>query len=591
MFKKPFQTKPRYSIRASGCRQLAEEARELFPQAWGPVEQAGRAAGGDADADADSPVPGRLLAAKFTSHVGDKGEIIYSEAGNPLWLRAEIRGREGAVLVPTVYTQWRFPGVLPIVWTGAAVVDKLIGGADLMTAGLVVPDEGLGDLKKGALVAVCCPGTQAAQAIGTLAIDVKDIRSVAGAKGKAVLIVHTHRDYLWASGDKTVPGGAGGVAGEEHPADSSGAESDSGNDDHGIGAGGEGEEVCVSPAEMDALLMATLRQIMATVLDAEHASGLLPISSSVLYSGYMVANAPEGPGIDIKKSTYKKLGRFLKAAEKRGLLKLKDIRGEAHVKSFDWGHKDLAEYQPYRVRSAAKGGATKGDTAKSDTAKGGRPEDDSSSTIVVSELVRPPAALVPLFDAAGAAVPPSGYYTRQQARAVLEDYIRVGGLADPSSPRDVRIDGLICDGLLTKDEYSALTTFPRDRLHARLQERMAVHTRVSIPGRAPAVRPGPPACVDIVCERRAGNKVVTRAVGLEGYGIDPAAVARELRTACASSTAVDAVPGKKGAQAALVQGHHVKTVARLLAGYGLPAELLRVTDKSGKAPKKQPTQG
>ncbi|KAJ1728866.1 hypothetical protein LPJ61_003809, partial [Coemansia biformis] len=113
MFKKPFQTKTRSSLRVTGCRQLAQEARELFPSAWAPI-------GDESDTTLEAPMPDKLQSAKFTSYVGDRGEIIYSEAGSPLWVRTEIRGGGDATLVPTVYTQWRFPGVLPVVWTGVA---------------------------------------------------------------------------------------------------------------------------------------------------------------------------------------------------------------------------------------------------------------------------------------------------------------------------------------------------------------------------------------------------------------------------------------------------------------------------------------
>ncbi|KAJ2769721.1 hypothetical protein IWQ56_002438 [Coemansia nantahalensis] len=584
MFKKPFQTKPRAALRSTGCRQLAQEAQAAFPLGWAQIE------GGAAAAE--TPMPDKLQTAKFTSHVGDRGEIIYSETGNPLWVKAELHGSGEATLVPTVYTQWRFPGLLPVVRTWASVVDKLVGGADLMTAGLLVPEGGMPDLKKGTVVAICCPGGRAALAIGILDLDTAGIRSTAGAKGKAVLVVHTFGDCLWEAGDKSSPPANDGSDKADDGGD--GSNVDSGDDGDGGNVDGEDsvaeeptakEAPDASPAETDSLLMTTLKQVMATVLDAAHAPSLLPITSSVLYSGYMVPNAPAGASIDIKRSSYKKLGKFLKAAEKHGLLQLKDIRGESHIKSLNWAHKDLVDYKPYRVRRIAKsaaagGGGGAAEAAAETGASGG-------DTISIAELLKPPQALAPLFDAVGVA-PPSGYYTRQQARGVLEDYIRSRSLADPTRPRDVRIDHLVCDGLLTKSEAVKLTTFPRDKLHARLQESMTLYTRLSIPEKVPVTRPGPPPSVDVVCERRMGNKVVTRALGLEAYGIDPAEVAKELRTMCASSTAVDPVPGKKGAQAALVQGHHVAALTKLLARHGLPAELIRVTDKSGKAPKKQP---
>ncbi|KAJ2822079.1 hypothetical protein IWW50_004370 [Coemansia erecta] len=331
---------------------------------------------------------------------------------------------------------------------------------------------------------------------------------------------------------------------------------------------------------MDALLMTSLKQAMATTLDESHASALLPIGASTLFSTYMIPNAPNGADLDIKKSSYKKLAKFLKAVEKHGLVKLKDIRGESHIKSLNWKHPDMASYQPFAVKSKQAAGPR----AAADSATAPQKQKAEGSMVKLAELLKPPQALRALFSDIGDE-PESGYFTRQQARAVLESYIKKHALVDTRNPRNVRLDHHLCDGLLTKDEYSKLTVFPRDKLQQRLQEKMTLFTQLTVPGCAPVVKPGRPPTVDIFCEKKMGNKVVTRAVGLEAYGVDPAVVAKELRTMCASSTTVDPVPGKKGVVAVIVQGHQVKAVTKLLEKHGLAAELLKVSDKSGKSKK------
>ncbi|KAJ2156202.1 hypothetical protein GGF46_005353 [Coemansia sp. RSA 552] len=575
MFKKPYQTKPQSTLRVSACRHLAQETREAYPKAWEAVDAA------DDSAEAATPAPGRLQAAKFVSHVGTKGELIYSESGDPLWVRAPAPGRDGVTLFPTVYTLWRFPEMLPVLWTIPAVTEKLAGGADLMVPGILVPEGGLGEMKKGMLVAVCCPGNLAAQAVGVLAIDAREMASKG--KGKAVLIVHTYKDHLWESGSKasipTIPPGPADKSSESDAAPTAEPSEDRpASTDKDVA-----EAAAVSPAEMDSLLMTTLKQVMATVLDEGHAADLLPLNSSALYAGYMIPNAPPATDIDIKKSTYKKLAKFLKAAEKQGLVKLKDIRGETHVKSLSWKHPDMVQYQPYRVRSGARAKTSEetagGPKQAAQDGNGARP------AVGISELIKPPKELAPLFDDVGKASP-SGFYTRQQARNVLEEYIQGRGLVDPSNPRQIKLDHRLCDGLMTKEEYSKLATFPRDKLQARLQERMTLYTKLSLPGKTPTIRMGKAPVVDIACERKMGNKVVTRTVGLEAYGIDPAAVAKELRKICASSTTVDPIPGKKGMQAVVVQGHQISAVSKLLEKHGLPSDVLKSTDKSGKAKKR-----
>ncbi|KAJ1720026.1 hypothetical protein LPJ53_005302 [Coemansia erecta] len=529
--------------------------------------------------------------AKFVSHIGEKGEIFYDDTGAPVWFKAEMHGdiKTPVLLFPTVYTLWKFPETLPIIWTSSYAIEKLINGADLMVPGLIVPPGGMPDLKRGDIVAVCCPGSLGAQAVGVLTFDTKDVRSVAGAKGKAVLIAHTYKDHLWESGSKEGPPEITG----EHAADvedTSGEQpvADSAHSEHHEAAEYRGQGDEVTAAEMDALLMNALKQVMATVLDSEHAAGLLPLNASTLYSNYMVPNAPRGITLDIKRSTYKKLAKFLKAAEKLGLIKLKDIRGELHIKVLEWSHREMTGFEPYRVVRAKGGDRPSGQTAESGGAsKNSGGSSGSAGMIQIIELLKPSRDLVPLFDDVGARSE-SGFFSRQEARGVLEQYIKKHELVNPNSPRMIKLDHCVCDGLLAKDEYSKLSEMARDKLHGRLQEKMTLYTQIVVPGRAPgAPKIGNPAAVEIACEKKMGSKILTRIAGLEAYDIDPAGVAKDLRTMCASSTGVDPIPGKKNAQSVHVQGHQVAAVSKLLEKRGIPAHLLKVTDKTGKAPKKQ----
>ncbi|KAJ2741979.1 hypothetical protein GGI20_004812 [Coemansia sp. BCRC 34301] len=596
MFKKPFQTKTRTPLRSSSCRHLIQESKVLFPAAWEPVEQAKESSEGDS-VSTEGPMPDKLQTAKFVSHIGDRGEIFYSEAGEPLWLKAEAVAGCEPVLVPTVYTLWQFPALLPVLWTTAVVIPKLIGGADLMVPGLLIPREGLPDLKRGALVAIRCPGNAAAQAVGVLNLDTHGLHSVAGAKGKAVLITHTYMDHLWGSGSKrpmpTIePGEVADLVriGQDSDSDENDEphmpdplETEGGGDHADVEAAAEESEVdTIAPSEMDELLMNALRQVMATVLDNTHATELLPINASTIYSNYMAPNAPRGQELDIKKSTFKKLAKFLKAAEKHGLLKLKDIRGELHVKTFNWAYRDIAEFKPYDV-----GSAKKDRHADDETGALGQSSSDVGM-IQVIEWLKPSSALAPLFSDVGAQTD-TGYFSRKQARDVLEDYIKGRQLVDIQNPRMVKLDHRLCDGLLTKEEYSKLSSYPRDKLQARLQDRMMLYTQVVMPGGLTPVKIGNPPCVEVVCEKKMGTKVVTRVSGLEPYGIDPSVLAKELRTVCASSTTVDPVLGKKGAQMVSVQGHHITVLNKLLEQHRLPERLISIVDKSGRAKAKTKT--
>lgn len=570
MFKKEFHVKPRTALRSSSCRQLLKEAKALYPSGWET----------ETETSVKSPIPEKLQSAKFISHIGEKGEIFYNNEDEPVWFKAEFGGSGGQRFVPTVYTLWEFPFLLPAIWTTPSVIEKLANGADLMVPGIIVPDKGLPELAKGTVVAICCPENPAAvQAVGVLTFDTKGIENIEGAKGKAVLVAHVYKDYLWKSGSKRqMPDGTE----QSSNVEDEDTKVEAGEDVKAAADGGEKTEE-ISPRKMDALLLIALKQLMATVLDEQHASSLLPLNASTFYSGYLVSNAPYRKEVDIKKSSYKKLVKFLKAMDKQGMIKLKDIQGVVHIKSFNWKHPDMADYVPYRVSSVT--GSFAADNNIQGNHSDAKGDKDVKQTIRVVELFKPPKALLPLFGDVGAQSE-SGYFSRQETRNIVESYITGRDLIDSRNPRMVKLDHRLCDGLMNKEEYSKYHTYPRDKLHQRLQERLVLYTQVQIPGQsASPVKAGSPALVNILCEKKMGNKVVTRVTGLELYDIDPAAIAKELKTSCATSTSSDPIPGKKNAYQVFVQGHHSSAVCKLLEKWGLPMQLVSVVDKSGKGKK------
>jgi len=122
-----------------------------------------------------------------------------------LWFSVEDR------LYPTVYTLWRNPGILPLLHTPSVVVQKLQGGADLMTPGLAGPPFPA-SATKGAVVAIASLDTPSVPvAVGVCEIDVSALKETRGAKGHAVKTVHWGGDELW---DWSTSGKSGAIAPE-----------------------------------------------------------------------------------------------------------------------------------------------------------------------------------------------------------------------------------------------------------------------------------------------------------------------------------------------------------------------------------------
>jgi predicted RNA-binding protein (TIGR00451 family) len=81
------------------------------------------------------------------------------------------------------------------------VLDKLQGGADLMTPGLTHWNS---EIKSGDVTAVTLEN-RAPIAVGIAAFDIGRLSKAAGEKGKAVYLVHCYKDELWGLGTKTHP--------------------------------------------------------------------------------------------------------------------------------------------------------------------------------------------------------------------------------------------------------------------------------------------------------------------------------------------------------------------------------------------------
>ncbi|XP_028122795.1 uncharacterized protein LOC114319922 [Camellia sinensis] len=88
--------------------------------------------------------------------------------------------------------------------------------------------------------------------------------------------------------------------------------------------------------------------------------------------------------------------------------------------------------------------------------------------------------------------------------------------------------------------------------------------------------------IQIMTERRQGNKKVTKLSGMESFLMDAEALASELQKKFACSTSVAKLPGKKGHEV-LIQGGVIDDLGRhLVEQYGVPKRYIEVLDKTRK---------
>lgn len=492
-------------------------------------------------------------------------------------------------MLPTVYALWASPQpLLPRLVTHSEVSPKVLGGADLFLQGVIVPPHGLPPLLAGDLAQLAAAGHPAAFAVGVMEVSAADA-AAGGMKGKGLKLLHHYPDALWALGDRRVPGpeftparvwpegagpagGGGGGGCPAAPADggapgtppSPAAAAAAGvagmSLDGGAGAGagaGAGEPPAPSPltttaaapppadwdtpAGQDALAEHCLLAALTTVADAD-----LPLLTSDLYSKHMAPARPPGTVLDLKKSSFKQLSKLLRKHEKGGLLATKLVRKQDALAKIERSHPLYTAFAP----TAAAAAAARAEAVAADGGGGGAASlTPKARPVSVEPAYKVPPSLRPLLATAKPTV--DDLYSDKALRSCLKDYCKAGGLR-ASGDKHAAVDKLLVGALFTKGERDSVSegdAIPLEELGDRVVARTTAHTRVTrhLPNGSTATttRRGPLGKIRVTVEdRHAGRKHLTRVVGVEGFALDPDALANALQKALKTSSSVSKVPGK-----------------------------------------------
>ncbi|KAF9563412.1 hypothetical protein EC968_004866 [Mortierella alpina] len=625
MFKKPVASLKSFSpLRSSDRRRLRDEILASFPALK------------DMEPVNDTPInaiiaPEGLQSAKFTSYIEEPGTLYTDGEGTPLWFKISS-SKKDSMIVPTIYMLWRFPHLIPGLTTWNPVVDKLRNGADLMIPGVITAGSTpVPDLDEGALVVIRARGNQYPLAVGTMATPGSVIASSRGSlppRGKAVHILHVHLDQLWAMGSKIdLP--ADWAQGSTVPLDASEYETDDEEDvedDHNnersdVGTLAQGlkstslsypegvlpaqntghsvtkhqdrihEEdnmdkpseqgqdqaaIVLSTEEVDRYLQEALLQVLKFKITEGVSKEILPMNASTLYSSYILPNRARGRAAeaDIKKSSWKKLAKWLKIVEKQDLIKCKDIKGELFLLGVNWNHAQLKAFGGHKTveQQAARQAKAEAESSQANA---------DEKVLEVLEAYRPNSNSADLFESTGRSK--DGYYSLTELRSLLAAYFKEKQLADPKNQRIIRLDGVLRSALGKKGEQ--VDRVPRDQTSDRLVSNMVLHHYIGYKGQQPRFVKGGVKPIQITQEIRTGRKTVTKVSGLEHFMIDVDAFAHELQVLCAGSVAITPLVGaspKLNLREVMVQGPQVKNVTEVLQEKGVPKKFIEILDKTAK---------
>ncbi|KAI5800368.1 RNA binding protein-like protein Ligatin/Tma64 [Peziza echinospora] len=635
MFKKKPQIKPYAPIRSSDRRKFAQQIIDEL----GLVPEGPQSEERDAKIVAvrNSLVPEILTSAKFTTKVGPNLDtvsgVVYTgshpgEQNRPLWVKYDD------VLLPTVYTLWHNPTILPVLYTHQPVLEKLFTGADLMTPGLIGPPFAEG-AKKGKLVSInSIDNPTVPMAVGVAEIDVSGLSKAVGEKGKAVRILHWYGDEIWnlfgtgakAPTELNVEGGAGEVPtadSEEQDKQGGVEEAVQGltleapeHDSDTAEKGDQAHEDQAPERELttkeidDAFHSATLYGIHHYNTPKLQGTLAFPLTSSAFVSTLVHPFLPPAsffssdlsmstihPSLTLKKSSWKNAAKFLKQLEKEGRIKIKTRTGqEVVVMDIDWADHAIGKdfVCPYKLPIPAPPSA--GDSSSSSaTAAGGSSSSTTSSSgpLKILELYKPTPKLFPLFTTPKTPSSTKDLYSASELSGILATYLDSETTSPPTNKRLVSITPQLAQAFpdITTDPSSGF--LKRDVLADKFVKACSPYHLILRPGESydrnakseHKPRSGAPPKITITLETRQGRKTITKVSGLEAYRIDPAAVAEELQRVCASSTSVTQLVGsspKSPVMEVMVQGPQAKIVQKLLGDRGVPSKAVVLVDKTGK---------
>lgn len=290
--------------------------------------------------------------------------------------------------------------------------------------------------------------------------------------------------------------------------------------------------------------------------------------------------------LQIKKSSWKNIRKFIKHLDKQQIAKCKDRDGnEVVILDIDFKDRQVEAFVPYRLpKKDAPSGASANGKSSAPLAAGA----STGQKLKVISLLRPKEKSAPILHASKA--DPRGLYTPAELKQLLIAYIEAESLIDPKNKRLVKINPQLADALLGSSaaDNAALSSgvMPRDALAERMVAASSPFHAILQSGADLAdakPKAGAPPKIQITLETRSGNKTVSKVHGLEPYHIAPQPLADELRKTCAGSTSVDKLQGsspKNPVMEVMIQGPQKDAIIKALEKRGVQKNWVEVVDKT-----------
>ncbi|KAG7344857.1 translation initiation factor SUI1 [Nitzschia inconspicua] len=304
----------------------------------------------------------------------------------------------------------------------------------------------------------------------------------------------------------------------------------------------------------------------------------LPMSTGTFYAQHVLSNRPDGTVIDLKATSYKKFGNYLREMVSKGLVQ---VGPDNKTNKTNRANTDpMALLLSYNKRHDEIQSFSKSTT----TSQQQRDNNNSTSKkLVLVSLKMVPNHWVSLLrlnpDDVKAIHTTSqerkgtGMLTVTEVRTMLETYINREGLVSSSNPGFVHLDGPLTDiiyhekkkkqssdGIVTTPPFEETMLSRKDLVKLYTNKHLPAYAMVEMPGnKIVKLSRGDPPKIQLEVSRRQSNKFVTRVRGLEEYGIDPHYFCQDVKQRLAVSATIDTDPTSSG-HAALPKKGYVELV-------------------------------
>lgn len=542
-------------------------------------------------------LPATTKQATFKSIQKFSGTIYYNEQEVPLWFKTRDSG-----LYPSVYTVWECPFLVPRIRTHPHVIEVLNNGADLMLPGTIPPFPPAA--KVGSVVGVVSSSNPSViEAVGVSKMPLNTITRVLGTTGVAVEVLHHVDDELYKLNkyvdidvpkevDLTIPWPEEQPEREPELEQPEQAEDEDSEQEQPEQEDSEQEEQQQEAPEKQPEQQQPEKQPQnnnvnelanavdeLTVEDIDHffIRSLLqsikldeidiPITSSNFMSNHVYKNLPvlDSKYKNIKKTSWKKTGKFLRQMAKSEYLQVKGKDDDLTVTGLMSKQNKLIEnFVPHKIETIKP--------------KSNDSDKKNKNELKLIQLYQPTEKYRMLFNKLN-----RDYYellTINEVKDLLNSYIKFADLVVEKNPKMVKVDDtlkkIIPESPVARSDIvqKFIKYFTKKFVIAKPDQN--IEDCQLYTGELPKIR--------VVCETKIGRKTITRVANYEKFYIKPHVLNDDLRTLCSGSTTYEET--REGTEV-IVQGPHFKAINDYLIGKGVPGNRIDFEDKSKKKKKRR----